>query len=356
MREMTYAQAIEDALMQAMASDPRIVVFGEDVHAIRMNLFARFGESRVRPTPISESAFLGAGVTAAMGGLRPIVEIMMVDFVAVAADALINHAAKVEAFSGGRWKVPMVVRIACGGGYGDGGQHEQALWGLLAQVPGMKVVVPSNPADAGALMLSAIEDEAPVLFMEHKLLADYWLDYLADGGRTGLDYQVPEAGARGVVPDTWGSIPIPAAQVLRAGRDLTMVGVGVAVHRCLEAAERLAELGIDAGVVDLRSVSPLDVDTVCAELAKTQRLLVADEDYKHFGLAGELAAVALEAGLQPAFQRVCVERTIPYDRRREVEVLPNAARIVDAATMLMSARTPSPLSVTHTSHSRSPGH
>lgn len=352
MREMTYAAAIEDALMQAMASNPRIVVFGEDVPAIRMNLFTRFGESRVRPTPISESAFLGASVTAAMGGLRPVVEIMMVDFIAVAADALINHAAKTEAFSGGRWKVPMVVRVGCGGGYGDGGQHEQALWGLLAQVPGMKVVVPSNPADAGALMLSAIEDEGPVVFMEHKLLTDYWIDYLADGGRTGLDYQIPEAGARGEVPDRWSSIPIPQARVLREGRDLTMVAVGVAVHRCLEAAERLAEQDIQAGVVDLRSVSPLDVDTVCAEVARTQRLLVADEDYKHFGLAAELAAVTLEAGLRPAFERVCVEGTIPYDRRREAKALPNADRIVSAAVRLMAARPADPVPVAHSAHAQ----
>ncbi len=170
MKTMTFAGAIEDALTKAMSEDPRIVVFGEDVHALRMNLYAKFGEMRVRPTPISESAFLGAAVTAAMAGLRPVVEIMMIDFVAVAADALVNQAAKLEVFSGGRWNAPMVVRASCGGGYGDGGQHEQSLWGWLAQVPGMKVVVPSNPADAGGLMLSAIEDEGPVVFMEHKLL------------------------------------------------------------------------------------------------------------------------------------------------------------------------------------------
>jgi len=336
MRTMTFAGAIEDVLMKAMADDERIVVFGEDVHALRMNLYAKFGEMRVRPTPISESAFLGAAVTAAMAGLRPVVEIMMVDFVAVAADALVNHAAKVEAFSGGRWKAPMVVRMGCGGGYGDGGQHEQSLWGWLAQVPGMKVVVPSNPADAGGLMLSALEDEGPVIYMEHKLLADYWIDYLADGGRSNLDYAIPEAGLRGEVPRTWEPIPIGEAKVLRDGGDLTMVGVGVSVHRCLEAAAQLADRGVHAGVIDLRSISPLDAETVCRAVKKTGRLLVVDEDYKQFSLSGELAAVVMEAGIAAKFGRVCVEHTIPFDRRREAQALPNVARILETASVLTS--------------------
>ncbi len=336
MRTLSFADAIEDVLMKAMAEDSRIVIFGEDVHSIRMNLYARFGEMRVRPTPISESAFLGAGVTAAMAGLRPIVEIMMVDFIAVAADALVNHAAKNEAFSGGRWKVPMVVRVACGGGYGDGGQHEQTLWGWLAQVPGMKVVVPSNPADAGGLMLSAIEDPGPVLFLEHKLLAENWVDALADAGRRNLDYDIPKAGAVGPVPELWEPAPIGEASIARPGKDLSMVSLGVSVHRCLEAAERLAQDGIDAGVIDLRTVRPLDLDTVREAVANTGRLLVVDEDYKHFSLSGELAASVLEAGLRPNFARVCVEDTIPYDRRRERQALPNVDRILQAARDLLA--------------------
>jgi pyruvate dehydrogenase E1 component beta subunit len=334
MKTMTFAGAIEDVLTKAMSEDERIVIFGEDVHSIRMNLFTKFGEMRVRPTPISESAFLGAAVTASMAGLRPIVEIMMVDFIAVAVDALVNHAAKLQVFSGGRWKAPMVVRASCGGGYGDGGQHEQSLWGWLAQVPGMKVVVPSNPADAGGLMLSAIEDEGPVVYLEHKLLADYWIDGLADGGRTNLDYDIPEAGLRGEVPRTWEPIPIGEANVLRDGEDLTMVSVGVSVHRCLEAAARLAERGVDAGVIDLRSITPLDTDTVCRAAEKTGRLLVVDEDYKHFSLSGEIAAVVMETGIAAKFARVCVEDTIPFDRRREAQTLPNVARILEAASAL----------------------
>lgn len=334
MKTMSFAGAIEDVLMKAMSEDPRIVVFGEDVHSIRMNLFAKFGEMRVRSTPISESAFLGAAVTASMAGLRPVVELMMIDFVAVGVDALVNHAAKLEGFSGGRWKAPMVVRASCGGGYGDGGQHEQSLWGWLAQIPGMKVVVPSNPADAGGLMLSAIQDEGPVVYLEHKLLADYWIDGLADGGRTNLDYDIPEAGARGEVPRTWEPIPIGEAKVLRDGGDLTMVSVGVSVHRCLEAAAQLEDRGVQAGVIDLRSIAPLDTDAVCRAVERTGRLLVVDEDYKHFSLSGELAAIVMEAGITAQFARVCVEDTIPFDRRREAQALPNVARILEAASAL----------------------
>jgi pyruvate dehydrogenase E1 component beta subunit len=336
MKTMTFAGAIEDALMKAMAEDSRIVVFGEDVHMLRMNLYAKFGEMRVRPTPISESAFLGAAVTAAMAGLRPVVELMMLDFVAVAADALVNQAAKLEGFSGGRWTAPMVVRAPCGGGYGDGGQHEQTLWGWLAQVPGLKVVVPSNPADAGGLLLSAIEDEGPVVYMEHKLLADYWIDAVADGGRTNLEYDIPEAGARGEVPNVWEPIPMGKAKVLRDGDDLTMVSVGVSVHRCLEAAERLAERGVQAGVIDLRSISPMDTDAVSRAVKRTGRLLVVDEDYKRFSLSGELAAVVMEAGITAKFARVALEDTIPFDRRREAQALPNVARIIEAASVLTS--------------------
>ena len=229
----------------------------------------------------------------------------------------------------------MVVRVACGGGYGDGGQHEQALWGMLAQVPGLKVVVPSNPADAAGLMLSAIADDGPVIFMEHKLLADYWLDYLADGGRTNLDYDVPRAGASGLVPDSWTPTPIGKAVVVREGGDITMASLGVGLHRCLEAAEQLAGQGVQATVVDLRTVTPLDTETLCQAASKTNRFLVADEDYKGFGLSGELAATLLEGGVAARFARVCVEETIPYDRRREAQTLPNVKRIVDAARGLM---------------------
>lgn len=338
MRELGFAEAIEDALGLAMAEDERIVVFGEDVPGLRMNLYARFGERRVRPAPISESAFLGAAVGAAMAGLRPVVEIMLIDFLPVAADALVNQAAKLETFSGGRWHAPMVVRAACGGGYGDGGQHEQALWGWLGHIPGLSVVVPSNPADAGGLMLGALADGGPVVFLEHKLLADYWRDYLGAGGRSTVSYDVPAAGEIGPVPDVWEPIPLGSAVTRREGDDLTMVSVGVGVHRALEAAERLAaENGAQAGVIDLRSVQPLDRRAVCEAVEGSRRMLVVDEDYRDFGLAGELAATILEAGIEARYSRVCVESTIPFDQRRERQVLPSVKRITTAALTLLPA-------------------
>jgi pyruvate/2-oxoglutarate/acetoin dehydrogenase E1 component len=337
MRTMSFASAVEDALGQAMARDPRILILGEDVHTLRRNLLARFGPSRVRPTPISEGAFVGAAVAAAMAGLHPIVEVMLVDFVGVAMDALLNHAAKIERFSGGQWKVPLVVRATCGGGYGDGGQHEQSLWGWLAHIPGLDVVVPSTPADAGGLLLAALDRESPVIYLEHKLLNEEWLDLLGAGGRKTVHYDVPAQGTAGPVPRRWRPLEIGKAAVRREGSDLTVVSVGVGVHRALEAASSLEESAISAGVIDLRSISPLDRETICDAVSRTGRLLVVDEDYEQFGLSGELAAIALEAGLSPRYARVCTRDTIPYARALEDQVLPSTTRIIAAAVDLMSA-------------------
>jgi len=331
---MTFAAAIEKALECAMADDERVVIFGEDVQMLRRNLYVRFGEKRVRPAPISESAFLGAAVGAAMAGLRPVVEIMMIDFIAVCFDALLNHAAKVDAFSGGRWKVPLVVRASCGGGYGDGGQHEQSLWGMLAGVPGLSVVVPSNPADAAGLMLSAIEDEGPVVYMEHKLLSDYWLDYLGSGRRNTVSFDVPPAGAEGDVPEPPAPVPIGKARRLRDGSDLAIISLGVGVHRSLEAAEVLSREGVETTVIDLRSVAPLDREAIVDAARKTGRVLVVDEDYLSFGLSGEVAALLAESGSAARFARVATEGTIPYARHLEDQVLPNVDRILQAATDL----------------------
>lgn len=335
MRAMSFTAAIDDAMVQAMAADNRIVIFGEDVHGLRMNLFVRFGEKRVRPAPISESAFLGAALGAAMAGLKPVVEIMLVDFLGVAMDALLNEAAKLEAFSGGKWKAPMVVRTTCGGGYGDGGQHEQSLWGWLAHIPGLAVVVPSTPADAGALMLTALQHDGPVVYLEHKLLSGYWLELLGSGGRTTVIYDVPAQGASGPVPDTWEALPLGKAVTRRDGKDITLVSVAVGVHRCMEAASALEKESISAGVIDLRSISPLDRNTVCEAVSKSGRLLVVDEDYREFGLSGEVAASVLEAGLAFKYGRVCTESTIPYSRDMEDAALPGTRRIIEAAKKLL---------------------
>jgi len=334
-KTLGFTEAIDDALGSAMADDPRIVVFGEDVPLLRRELFVRFGERRVFGTPISESAFVGAGVAAAMAGLRPVVELYMVDFLAVAMDALLNHAAKLETFSGGDWRAPVVIRAPCGGGYGDGGQHEQSLWGWLAHIPGITVVVPATPADAGALMCTALRHDGPVVFLEPKLLSRSWLQFLGSGGRTTVTYDVPAAGAEGPVPDSWEPLEFGRAAVRRDGADLTIAGVGVGVHRALEAAERLARDDVAATVIDLRTVRPLDRSTLCESVRATGRLLVVDEDYEAFGLSGEIAAVALEEGLDFDFARVCTRDSIPYARHLEDRALPNVQRIGDVARRLV---------------------
>lgn len=336
MPETTYAAAIEAALATAMARDPRVLVIGEDVRTLRRELYVRFGGSRVRDAPISESALLGAALGAAMAGLRPVVEIMFVDFVGVALDQLLNHAAKLDTFSGGTWQAPMVVRSACGGGYGDAGQHEQALWGLLAGIPGLSVVVPSTPADAAGLMLSAVADPGPVVFLEHKLLSDYWLDYVGGSGRDGVSFDVPADGARGPVADPPEPVPLGRAALRRAGRDVALVSLGVGVHRCVEAADVLARDGVEAAVLDLRSVAPLDRAAVVDLARATGRVVVVDEDYVRGGLSAEVAAVLAEERVAAAYARVATGGTIPYARHLEAAVLPNVPRVVAAARTVLA--------------------
>jgi pyruvate/2-oxoglutarate/acetoin dehydrogenase E1 component len=335
MRQMTFRTALADALSQAMAEDANIVLLGEDAHFYHSDLLVRFGPERVLSTPISESAFLGAAVTAAMAGLRPVVDLLLVDFVAVAMDALLNHAAKVEAFSGGKWQVPLVVRAACGGGYGDGGQHEQSLWGWLGHIPGLTVVAPATPADAGGLFLAALQDGGPVLFLEHKMLSELWLDFMGGSRRSSISFEVPTEWMRGQVPDRWAPEPIGKAVTRREGDDLTIVTVSLGVHQALAAASILDEEGVSAAVIDLRTVSPLDKSLVRRAVAKTGRLLVVDEDYEAFGLSGELAAICLEESLRFSYRRVCTTGTIPYARHLEDQTVPNIERIVAAARELI---------------------
>ena len=335
MKRMGFSEAIDDALAAAMAEDERIVIFGEDVHTIRRNLLVRFGEERVRAAPISESAFVGAAVAAAMAGLRPVVEVMLVDFIGTAMDALLNHAAKINAFSGGKWSAPLVVRSACGGGYGDGGQHEQCLWGWLAHIPGLAVTVPSTPADAGGLMAAALRHPGPVVYLEHKLLSATWLEFLGKGGRKTVQFDVPAGGARGQVPGRWAPIPIGKAAVVRSGTDISLLSVAVGVHRCLQAADALQGKGISAEVLDIRTVSPLDTETIRESADRTGRVVVVDEDYEGFGLSGEVAAVLLESRFRGLYARVCTKGTIPYSRALEDAMLPSTAKIVEAVEHLV---------------------
>jgi pyruvate dehydrogenase E1 component beta subunit len=332
---MNFAQAIESALAQAMAEDDNIIIMGEDVHTMRRNLFARFGKERVRYTPISESGFVGAAVTAAMAGLRPIAEVMLVDFIAVTMDAILNHAAKIAFFSGNKWNVPLVIRTACGGGYGDAGQHEQSLWGWLAHIPGLSIVVPSNPADAGGLMLSSIYEDNPVIYFEHKLLADYWMEIMATGGRTTISFDIPEKGAEGEVPAKWEPISLGKLNLMKEGNDITLVSLGVSVHRCIEAANILEGKGLSTEVLDLRTVVPLDIENIKKSVEKTGAIIVVDEDYMRFGLSGEISASLLEEGLSFKYGRVCTENTIPYSIKLEEQTLPNTERIVNCALKVL---------------------
>lgn len=336
MVETTFGAAIERALAVAMADDPRIVILGEDVRMLRREAYVRFGGRRVLDAPISESALLGTALGAAMAGLRPVVEVMFVDFIGVALDQLLNHAAKLDAFTGGRWHAPMVVRAACGGGYGDGGQHEQALWGMLAGIPGLSVVVPSTPYDAAGLMLSALQSPGPVVFLEHKLLSEQWLESVGGTSRQTASFDIPAAGAVGEVADPPDEVPIGRAVRRRDGDDLALVSLGVGVHRCLEAADRLSRDGVSTAVVDLRSVAPLDRGAVVDVARSTGRVVVVDEDYTRAGLSGEIAAVLAEERVVASYARVTTEETIPYARALERAVLPNVDRIVAAARNVLA--------------------
>jgi pyruvate dehydrogenase E1 component beta subunit len=264
------------------------------------------------------------------------VELYMVDFLGVGLDAVLNHMAKLQTFTDGSWSCPVLIRAPSGGGYGDGGQHGQSLWGMLAAIPGLTVVVPSNPADAYGLTRTALAHDGPVILLEPKLLSAEWLEFLGSGGRETVTYDVPDAGARGEVPPNH-TVPFASAAVCRHGNDLTIVSVAVGVHRSLGAAERLAAEGVICEVIDLRSLRPLDREAVVLSVARTGRLLVVDEDYCAYGLSGEMSAAVLEAGLAPSYARVCLEDTLPYASDLERAALPNVERIVAAALRLTDA-------------------
>lgn len=338
---LTLDEAVDHALAQAMAADRRIVTWGEDVRLLRRQLLARFGPQRVLDTPISESAFLYAGIGAAMQGLVPVAELYMIDFAAVGWAAIVNGASKFPDFSGGRLRLPFVIRAGCGGWYSDGGQHEQALWGSLASYPSINVIVPSTPADAAGLMLTALQCGEFSVVLTPKLLDAQMLDYLGGASRATVDFSgiVPAEGARGLVPRTVQPIPFGKAALRREGSDVALVSVGVGVHRCLEVALVLADEGIAASVLDLRTVAPLDTAAILEQARHTGRLVLVDEDYRGGGLSGEVAALLLEQRTGAAYARVTVERTIPFAPHLERDVLPNPERIAAAARRLLRERT-----------------
>jgi len=326
-RRLTVARAMAEAIQQEMQHDPTVFVMGEDIGALggvfgnTRGLLDEFGKDRVRDTPISETAFIGAGVGAAQDGMRPIVELMFVDFFGVCFDAIYNNMAKNNYFSGGSVKVPMVLMTSTGGGYSDAGQHSQCLYGTFAHLPGMKVVSPSNAFDAKGMMIAAIRDDNPVVYMYHK-------------GLQGMGWLGTEAGATVNTPEERYEIEIGKAKIVREGNDVTIVGLAMGVHNALKAADKLATQGVSAEVVDLRSLVPLDRETLISSVKKTGRVIVVDEDYKSYGVSGEVITTVVESDfgiLRAAPKRVAYpDVPIPYARPMEQFCLPNPDKIVAA--------------------------
>ncbi|WP_254533754.1 alpha-ketoacid dehydrogenase subunit beta [Natrinema gelatinilyticum] len=325
-RELTMSRAMVEAIAHEMREDEEVFYMGEDVADYEgifdstTGLREEFGSDRVMDVPISETSFIGAGVGAAQAGMRPIVELMFADFFGVAMDQIYNNMAKNTYMSGRSVSVPMVLTTAVGGTYNDAAQHSQTLYGTFAHLPGMKVVVPSTAYDAKGLMHTAIRDDDPVVYMFHKRLMGLGWMPAPDGPKTG-------------VPEDEYSIPFGSADVKREGADATIVTLGLHVHRALEAAAQLAEDDVDAEVIDLRTLTPLDTETILESVRKTGRLVVVDEDYRSYGVTGEIVARAAEDALADldAVKRVALpDVPIPYSRPLENEVLPGVDDITTA--------------------------
>ena len=325
MREITYAEAVREALRQEMQRDPNVFLMGEDIgiyggaFGVTLGLLEEFGPERVRDTPISEGVIAGAAAGAALTGMRPVAEIMFMDFTTLAMEQLVNQAAKTRYMFGGKAKVPMVLRTPAGSGTGAAAQHSQSLEAWFVHVPGLKVVMPSTPYDAKGLLISAIRDDNPVIFVEQKLL-----------------YRT-----KGPVPEEPYTVPLSVAEVKRAGRDITIVAIGVMVTRSLAAAEKLAKEGIEAEVVDPRTLKPYDAETITQSVIKTGRVLIVHEAYKTCGFGAEIAAMISEG---PAFmylnapiRRLAgLDIPIPYNRNLEYHTVPQVEDIVTAAHELMT--------------------
>ncbi len=331
-RLLTTSKAIAEAIGQEIERDERVFVMGEDIgiyggiFGATEGLLAAYGPERIMDTPISETGFIGAAVGAAVSGMRPIAELMFVDFFGVCMDQIYNHMAKIHYESGGALTVPMVLTTAIGGGYGDAAQHSQTLYGTFAHLPGMKIVAPSTPYDAKGLMTAAIRDDNPVLYFFHK-------------GVMGLGWMTPNPRATGPVPEEPYTVPIGKADVKREGTDVTIVTISLMVHRALDAADALAARGVQAEVLDLRSLVPLDREAIAESVRKTRRLLVVDEDYRSFGVSAEVMAVAVEEAFDfldaPPARLAYPDVPVPYSRPLEQFCLPNADTIAAAASALV---------------------
>ena len=329
-RSIPYVMAINEALHIAMESDPDVILLGEDIAGgggredqgieeawggimgATKGLLKRYGAERVRDTPISEMGFMGTAVGAAVTGLRPVVELMFMDFVGVSLDPLLNQAAKLRYMFGGKARVPLTVRTSMGAGLRAAAQHSQTLYGMTTAIPGLKTVCPSTPSDAKGLLLAAIRDDDPVIFCEPKSLI----------------------GFRGDVDEGDYEIPIGRANVVREGSDVSLVAVGRTVHVALEAAETLESEGTHAEVLDLRSLQPLDEDAILETLAKTGRLVVVDEATPRCGIASDVAALCVDRGFEsldaPVKKVTAPHSPVPFSPVLEDAFVPSAERVVAA--------------------------
>jgi pyruvate/2-oxoglutarate/acetoin dehydrogenase E1 component len=326
-RELSYMEAVREALWQEMERDERVFIIGEDVgvyggaFGVTRGMVEHFGSQRVIDTPISEYGIAGAITGAALTGMRPVGEIMFMDFTTLAIEQLVNQAAKMRFMFGGMIEVPFVLRTPAGSGTGAAAQHSQSLESWFVHVPGLKVVMPSTPYDVKGLLLSSIRDDNPVLFVEHKLL-----------------YKT-----KGPVPEAPYTIPLGAAEVKREGRDVTIIATSIMVRRSLEAAEQLAQEGIDVEVVDPRTLKPLDEETIVRSAIKTGRVLIVHEACKTGGYGGELAAViagseAFDYLDAPIVRLAGRDMPIPYNRTLEYHTVPQVEDIAEAARRLAQGR------------------
>lgn len=321
-REVTFAQAVREALAEEMRRDPRVFILGEDVaeagtpFKVLAGLVDEFGRERVIDTPISEAGFTGIGVGAAMTGMRPVVDIMFGDFITLAMDQIANQAAKVHYMSGGRLRVPMVIRTTLGATRRSAAQHSQSLHALVSHVPGLKVVLPSAPYDAKGLLKTAIRDDNPVVFFEDKMM-----------------YQ-----SRGPVPEGEYTIPFGVADVKRAGTDITIVATSSMVHVALAAAGMLEAEGISAEVVDPRTTVPLDARGLIESVRKTGRAIVVDEGYERYGVTGEIASVIAEGAFfdleAPVKRMGAMHVPVPFSPALEDLTVPTAESVAAAARAL----------------------
>jgi pyruvate dehydrogenase E1 component beta subunit len=325
MTEMRMRDALREALREELIRDDRVFLLGEDIgayggsYSVTKGLLEEFGEARVRDTPIAESGIVGVGVGAAMAGMRPMVELMTINFSFLAFDQIVNNAAKLHYLSNGQITIPIVIRMASGGGSQLGATHSHSLEGLYAHFPGLKVVCPSSPADGKGLLKQAFRDDNPVIFIEHT--ANY-----------GLKGEVPEQEDF--------LIEFGKASILREGRDVTLIGYSGSVHQAVRAADLLAEQEeIDAEVIDLRTLRPLDMDTVIESVKKTNRAVVVEDDWRFGGFAGEIASQIMEKAfdwLDAPVARVCSKDVpMPYNRNLEFAALPSEEDVVEAVLAML---------------------